>query len=154
VEEIEPLNRGIIVHRQYVCAGDGVIEPCTEAQVGDVVQVKLTIVAPHDLYYLVVEDMFPAGAEAIDASLDTASTLQRYPALHSLGGWDWTSRTELHDEKVVLFADYVRAGTYETTYTFRAVLPGEYQVIPTFASEAYFPEMFGRGLGELFTIRE
>jgi uncharacterized protein YfaS (alpha-2-macroglobulin family) len=154
VEEIEPLNRGIIVHREYVCASDGAIEPCTGAQVGDVVQVRLTIVAPHDLYYLLVEDMLPAGAEAIDASLDTASTLPRYPALHSQDWWHWTSRRELHDEKIVLFADYVRSGAYETTYAFRAVLPGEYQVIPTFAHETYFPEVFGRGEGASFTIYE
>ncbi len=154
VEEIEPLNRGIIVHRQYICTDDGTVRPCTRAQVGDIVQVKLTIVAPHDLYYLVVEDMLPAGTEAVDASLDTTDSLARYPALQSQGWWHWYSRKELHDEKVVLFADYVRAGTYEHTYAFRAVLPGEYQVIPTFANEAYFPEVFGLGKGELFTILE
>jgi uncharacterized protein YfaS (alpha-2-macroglobulin family) len=93
-------------------------------------------------------------AEAVDASLDTTSALERYPALQSQGWWHWYNRRELHDEKVVLFADYVRAGTYEHTYTFRAVLPGEYQVIPTFANEAYFPKVFGREEGELFTIRE
>jgi uncharacterized protein YfaS (alpha-2-macroglobulin family) len=171
VEEIEPLDRGIIVSRQYTRADciPTKDEPCpevTEARVGDVIQVKLTIVAPHDLYYLVVEDMLPAGAEAIDTSLDTTSLLERSPALRrqvDRGGywydfywwwWHWYSRSELRDEKVVLFADYLYAGTYEYTYTFRAVLPGEYQVIPTFANEFYFPEVFGRGEGELFTINE
>jgi uncharacterized protein YfaS (alpha-2-macroglobulin family) len=173
VEEIEPLDRGIIVRRQYTRAdcvpADAKDQPCpevTEAQVGDVIQAKLTIVAPHDLYYLVVEDMLPAGAEAIDTSLETTSLLERSPSLRrqvDRGGfwaefywwwWRWYSRSELRDEKVVLFADYLRAGTYEYTYTFRAVLPGEYQVIPTFANEFYFPEVFGRGEGELFTISE
>jgi len=171
VEEIEPLNRGVIVSRQYTRA-DCVPtedEPCpevSEARVGDVIQAKLTIIAPHDLYYVVVEDMLPAGAEAIDTSLDTSSLLERSPALRrqvDWGGfwydfywwwWNWYSRSELRDEKVVLFADVLAAGTYEYTYTFRAVLPGEYQVIPTFANEFYFPEVFGRGEGELFVIGE
>jgi uncharacterized protein YfaS (alpha-2-macroglobulin family) len=171
VEEIEPLNRGVIVSRQYTRA-DCVPtedEPCpevSEAAVGDVIQVKLTVIAPHDLYYVVVEDMLPAGAEAIDTSLDTTSLLERSPALRrqvDRGGfwydfywwwWNWYSRSELRDEKVVLFADVLAAGTYEYTYTFRAVLPGEYQVIPTFANEFYFPEVFGRGEGELFVIGE
>jgi uncharacterized protein YfaS (alpha-2-macroglobulin family) len=171
VEEIEPLNRGVIVSRQYTRADcvPAEDEPCrevSEAQVGDVIQVKLTIIAPHDLYYVVVEDMLPAGAEAIDTSLDTTSLLERSPALRrqvDRGGfwydfywwwWNWYSRSELRDEKVVLFADVLAAGTYEYTYTFRAVLPGEYQVIPTFANEFYFPEVFGRGEGELFVIGE
>ncbi len=170
VEEIEPLNRGVIVQRQYTRADcvptkDTPCHDVTEAGVGDVIQVKLTIIAPHDLYYLVVEDMLPAGAEAIDTSLDTTSLLEREPTLRRQMDrdywydfywwwWNWYSRTELRDEKVVLFADYVPAGTYEYTYTFRAVLPGEYQVIPTFANEFYFPEVFGRGEGELFVITE
>jgi uncharacterized protein YfaS (alpha-2-macroglobulin family) len=170
VDEIEPLDRGVFVQRQYSRADCVPTKetPCpdvTEAQVGDVVQVKLTIIAPHDLYYLVVEDMLPAGAEAIDTSLGTTSLLDQDPALRrqmDRGYWDdfywrwwnWYSRTELRDEKVVLFADYLPAGTYEYTYSFRAVLPGEYQVIPTFANEFYFPEVFGRGEGELFVIDE
>ena len=44
--------------------------------------------------------------------------------------------------------------TFEYTYTFRATLPGEYQVIPTTAHEFYFPEVFGRADGRLFTITE
>jgi hypothetical protein len=58
----------------------------------------------------------------------------------------------MRDDKVVLFADYLPAGTYEYTYTFRATHPGEYQVIPTTAREFYFPEVFGRGSGRLLTI--
>ena len=61
---------------------------------------------------------------------------------------------ELRDEKVVLFADYLPAGTYEFVYTFRATLPGEYHVIPTTANEFYFPEVFGRADGRLFVIEE
>ena len=58
----------------------------------------------------------------------------------------------MRDDRVVLFADYLPAGTYEYVYTFRATLPGEYQVIPTTAQEFYFPEVFGRADGRLFTI--
>ncbi|MFB0537277.1 MAG: Ig-like domain-containing protein [Anaerolineae bacterium] len=168
VEEIDPVNRGIIVYRQYQqadCTAGIKCPEASEAQVGDVIQVKLTIVAPHDLYYVVVEDPLPAGAEAIDVSLATTSLLDQHPALRrqaedSRWGewyywwWNWYSRTEMRDDKVVLFADYLSAGTYEYTYTFRATLPGQYQVIPTVASEFYFPEVFGRSDGRLFAITE
>ena len=33
-----------------------------------------------------------------------------------------------------------------------ASLPGVYKVIPTQANEFYFPEVFGRGDGMVFTI--
>jgi uncharacterized protein YfaS (alpha-2-macroglobulin family) len=171
VEEIEPLNRGVVIQRQYTRADcvpteEKACPAVGEAQVGEVIQARLTIIAPHDLYYVVVEDMLPAGAEAIDTSLDTTSLLERDPTLQRSADrgdfwygpywwwWNWYSRSELRDEKVVLFADYLPAGTYEYTYTFRAILPGEYQVIPTFANEFYFPEVFGRGDGELFVISE
>jgi len=168
VEEIDPVNRGVIVYRQYQhadCTAGKKCPEADEAQVGDVIQVKLTIIAPHDLYYVVVEDPLPAGAEAIDVSLATTSLLDQHPALRrqaedSRWGewydwwWHWYSRTEMRDDKVVLFADYLSAGTYEYTYTFRATLPGQYQVIPTVASEFYFPEVFGRSDGRLFTIAE
>jgi uncharacterized protein YfaS (alpha-2-macroglobulin family) len=168
VEEIEPANRGVIVYRQYADAAcqpqDGV--PCPDVQeirVGDTVRVKLTVIAPHDLYYVVVEDPLPAGAEAIDTSLATTSLLEQDPSLRRQADqpawadfywwwWRWYSRSELRDEKVVLFADYLPKGTYEYTYTFRATVPGEYRVIPTVASEMYFPEVFGRSDGRLLTI--
>ncbi len=168
VEEIEPLNRGIIVSRRYsdpTCADGAKCPEVNEVAAGDVVQVKLTIIAPHDLYYVVIEDPLPAGAEAIDTGLDTTSELAQEPGLYReteeeswywfySWWWRWYSRSEMRDDKVVLFADYLPAGTYEYTYTFRATLPGEYQVIPTTASEFYFPEVFGRGDGRLFTIGE
>jgi uncharacterized protein YfaS (alpha-2-macroglobulin family) len=168
VEEIEPLDRGIIVSRRYTdpdCTEGAKCPEVDEAAVGDVVQVKLTVIAPHDLYYVVVEDPLPAGAEAIDTSLATTSRLEQEPGLYretddeSWYGfyywwWSWYSRSEMRDDKVVLFADYLPAGTYEYTYTFRATQPGEYQVIPTTANEFYFPEVFGRGDGRLFVIGE
>jgi hypothetical protein len=168
VEEIGPLNRGIIVDRRYADAGctEGIKCPqVDQAAVGDVVQVRLTIIAPHDVYYVVVEDPLPAGAEAIDVGLETTSLLEQVPGLYREAEgedwpgfyrwwWRWYSRSEMRDEKVVLFADYLPAGTYEYVYTFRATLPGEYQVLPTTAQEFYFPEVFGRAGGGLFTVTD
>ncbi|HDQ71493.1 MAG TPA: alpha-2-macroglobulin [Chloroflexi bacterium] len=166
VAEIEPLDRGIIVSRRYIdpACNEGIKCPEVEqAAVGDVVQVRLTIIAPHDLYYVVVEDPLPAGAEGIDPSLATSSVMDQQPGLYReaqddwWGGfyhwwWQWYSRSEMRDDRVVLFADYLPAGTYEYTYTFRATRPGEYHVIPTTANEFYFPEVFGRGAGQLFVV--
>ena len=162
VEQIEPADRGFSVTRRYTLASCQ--EPnrlscpeVREVRLGDVIRVDLTIITPHDRYYVVVEDPLPAGGEAIDTGLATTSLLAMDPTLRLEGSrywwwWHWYSRSELRDEKVVLFADYLSAGTYEYSYTFRATLPGDYHVIPTVAKEFYFPEVFGRSDGRLLTI--
>jgi len=167
VEEVTALNRGIIVSRRYTSADcdpeeEEVCPALGQAQVGDVIRVKLTIIAPHDLHYVVVEDPFPAGAEGIDQSLKTTSVAleqsgltrtDRYDPWSGYGWW-WFDHTELRDEKAVLFAAYLPRGTYEYVYLIRASLAGEYRVIPTHAYEMYFPEVFGRSDGGMFTITE
>lgn len=158
VPSIEPVSRGIIVSRQYTLIGDPERRPITSARVNEEVQVTLTIVAPNDLHYVVVEDPIPAGSDAVNPQLLTTSILGQRPTLSrsdplSRGwGWWWFSRTEFRDEKVVMYATYLPRGTYTYTYTLRMGLAGEYNVIPTIAQEFYFPEVYGRGAGLLFRI--
>ena len=90
--QVRAVDRGIVVQRRYVMADcvDGVRCPSVKsAKVGDVLRVELTIIAPSDLYYLQLEDPLPAGAEAIDATLATASQLDREPALNESGDRRW-----------------------------------------------------------------
>jgi uncharacterized protein YfaS (alpha-2-macroglobulin family) len=156
VPEIEPLNRGIIIERRYVLPDSG--EPVTEARVGDVLQVRLTIIAPSSLHYVVIEDPLPAGTEGINPNLKTEQQIGTQPGLNrsdplSQGwGWWWFSNIEFRDEKVNLYATYLPAGTYEYVYSIRAGLPGVYNVIPPVGYEFYFPEVYGRGAGSLFTV--
>lgn len=161
VEEVKALERGIVVARQYSLATDEKDQAVTGATVGDIINVKLTIVAPNDLHYVKIEDFIPAGTEGIDRSLKTTSVVGEQPELSRTDrkdpwgwGWWWFSHTELRDEKAVLFATYLPRGTYEYTYQIRASLTGQYRVIPTHAEEMYFPEVFGRGDGGVFTITE
>jgi uncharacterized protein YfaS (alpha-2-macroglobulin family) len=137
----------------------------TEADVGDVLRVKLTLIAPTDLHYVVVEDPLPAGCEGVDLSLKTTSVVGERPELRNLTleerdqwyrrygwGWWWFSHSEMRDEKMTLFATYLPRGTYEYTYLIRAGVPGDYNVMPTTAYEMYFPEVFGRSEGLTFTV--
>lgn len=156
-EEVRAESRGIVVARQY----SPMEEPdrfIKKASVGNTIRVKLTIVAPQDLHYLVVEDPLPAGCEAIDMSLKTASVVGERPELVRLGeeeGWGWWcfSHTELRDEKAVLFATHLPKGTYEYTYLIRASIPGRFSVKPARAYLMYFPDVWGRSDGAEFTVR-
>ncbi len=153
--EMRALDRGIIVQREYL-DGDDPSAAIDGASAQDTVTVRLTIIAPHDLHYVVLEDPLPAGCEAIDPRLATtaestqASRLQTqdYPYF----AYDWARHTEFRDEKAVMFAEYLPKGTYEYIYTIRCTTPGEYQVLPATAYEMYQPDVFGRCEGQSFTI--
>ncbi|NLE76909.1 MAG: alpha-2-macroglobulin, partial [Chloroflexi bacterium] len=158
VSEVQALDRGIVVSRRYELM-DEPDKPITEAQVGDVIRVRLTIVAPSSVHYLVVEDPLPAGCEAVDVSLRTTSAIYEGPGLEQKSEerttpWWWWQPThsELRDEKVALFSTFLPQGTYEYTYLMRASLPGEYLTMPAQAYEMYFPEVFGRSDGGRFVI--
>lgn len=73
---IGALSRGITVGREYLAAdGD---TPVSAVKAGDLVRVRLTIIAPADLQRVRVEDQLPAGLEAVDGSLKiTAPDLLR-----------------------------------------------------------------------------
>ena len=158
VPEVEPLNRGIILERRYTLLEDKSETPISEAHVGEVVQVRLTIIAPNDLHYVVIEDPIPAGADAINPNLETSQQVGTRPGLSANNplsrgwGWWWFSNIEFRDEKVVLYSSFLPAGTYEYVYTIRPGVEGIYNVIPVTGQEFYFPEVYGRSAGSTFTI--
>jgi len=160
VSEVQPLDRGVIVRRTYTLADDADETPITAAQVGQTVRVTLTLIVPNAMHYVVVEDPLPAGADAVNPQLLTESQVSTQPRitreqpLSSGWGWWYFSTVEMRDEKVVFYAPYLPAGTYELTYILRPSLAGVYNVIPPTAQEFYFPEVYGRGAGVLFTITD
>jgi uncharacterized protein YfaS (alpha-2-macroglobulin family) len=156
VEEVQPLDRGVSLSREYFTLEDPK-KPIVEIKRGDLVRVRLTMVLPEAKRYLIIEDPLPAGLEALDASLATdtavpsAYTAQDYKER----GWGWWyfNHIERRDEKIVLSADYLPAGTYVYSYLARASSAGTFNVIPPTASEFYFPDVGGRGAGSLFTVK-
>ncbi len=157
VPEIKALDQGIVLQRRYFRLDDSKT-PVTTAKQGDILNAQLTIVVPNDMHFLLVADPLPAGMEAVDTSLKSSPVPQapeqyNWKQVDSEGwGWWYFPHVELRDEKVVLSTDYLPAGTYVYTYQVRASTPGSFQVIPPTAQEFYFPEVYGRGDGSLFTV--
>jgi hypothetical protein len=168
-ENMPALDRGILVARQYFKVDQATLKPTaqqiTSANVGDYVQVKLTIIAPTNLHYLLVEDPLPSGFEAVDTSLKTTSAGASAPELEKdirdceackqyyYPYWYYWSNTELRDDRVALFADYLSTGTYEYTYLMRASVSGNFTVLPTTAQQMYEPDVFGRSNGARFVVK-
>ncbi|MEZ4868402.1 MAG: Ig-like domain-containing protein [Caldilineaceae bacterium] len=147
-------DRGIVVDRRFTLDD----QPVQRAQVGDVISVTVTIVAPQDLYQALVEVPIPAGTEPVDPRLATTSVQydqygQIIPVQHEW--WYWSpTYIDIRDDKVALAATYLPAGTYEYTFQVQATVPGEYRVLPAHAEMIYFPEVWGRSAGALFTVTE
>ncbi|MEA3351612.1 MAG: alpha-2-macroglobulin, partial [Chloroflexota bacterium] len=159
VEDLASLDRGIIISRSYYYPDDDRSEAAlVEAEQGDILMGRLTIVVPSTRRYVIINDPLPAGLELIDQNLETSPQESipddyDYDDIRENGwGWWYFDHSELRDEKVVVSADYLPAGTYVYTYLVRASTPGQYHVIPPTAQEFYFPEVYGRGEGSIFTV--
>jgi alpha-2-macroglobulin len=143
-------SHGVSVAREYL-APDG--SPLGSIHVGDLVLVRLTLLASSSLTYLVLEDPLPGGFEAVDTALKTTSLAAR-SALSQASqkpGW-WWSRTEAHDDRVSLFSSWVPSGMRQVVYLARATTAGEFRVLPARAFEQYFPSVTGRSDGQRLTI--
>jgi uncharacterized protein YfaS (alpha-2-macroglobulin family) len=162
-EGVEAADRGIVVQRTYydaVCdPQETACEPITSIPAGQQVRVELTIIAPSDLVFAVIEDPIPAGAEAIDPLLETTpgdwpASFERVDEETLFGYWGWWffNRVEFRDDKVAFYSEFLPAGTYRYTYFLQTTIPGNFQVIPATARELYFPEVFGRSDGFLLMI--
>lgn len=160
IEDIKPISRGIEISRRCALIDDETSAAVNGAAVGDMVQVRLRIVAPNTLRYLVIEDFFPAGAEAINPNLATSPQRGATPRGERIDarrqGWGWWcfDQVEFCDEKAGIYASYLPRGVYEFVYTIRPSIAGDFNVIPPVAHEMYFPEVYGWGAGTRFSITE
>ena len=163
VEQARAIDRGMVIARKYELASclPTPAEPCAaidSATIGEIVRVRLTLVAPATLNYVRISDPLPAGMEAIDTSLKTSQTLNKpgleQPAFGGRTGWGWWwfGHTDVQDDHVAVFASQLPAGAYEYTYEIRPSIAGVFKVMPSAAEQQYFPEVFGRGDGMVFTV--
>lgn len=179
VDRISSQSRGISINRQYCQALPAATSPsvspsayssiamkCSPVEtvrVGDIIEARLTVVVPATRYYVLLEDLFPAGFAPIrrpdsnvEAAIRSAQMGEQEPldadgdgeteVAESLGtGWlDPFERRAYRDSRVSFFARQLPAGTYQVSYRLRAEFPGTYHSLPATVSELYFPEVWGR----------
>jgi uncharacterized protein YfaS (alpha-2-macroglobulin family) len=156
-EDIEAASYGIGVSHEYFAPDSDT--PISEVGLGETVRVKVTLVAPADLNFLVLEDYLPSGLEPIDASLKTTPlelrrqlVEEQRKAYQVSKRWSPFDHTDIRDNRVALFARFVPKGVYEYTYFAQATTPGSFHVPPATASEQYFPEVWGRSDSSTFTV--
>ncbi len=158
------LLKGYVFEKIPLKAGDAV-------RSGTRIETVVTIETKNNYEYLIVEDLKPAGFEAVrlrsgqslyarelkssavdrkmkpaPASFD-ASTIAPVPGGDSQ---DHTGRTrwvhqELRDRKTALFIDKLPQGVWEIRYELRAEVPGEFHALPVLGHAMYIPEIRANG---------
>ncbi len=111
-------------------------------QAGDLVRVTLRLSSPAGRHYVVVDDPLPAGLEALNAAFETTAR----DAVQDTGTerwWGSFTHTELHDDRVLLFADYLQRGEHTYTYVARATTPGTFVHPPARGEMMYEPSVYG-----------
>jgi uncharacterized protein YfaS (alpha-2-macroglobulin family) len=156
ITTFEEYASGFFVSRRYLRPGTGMA--VDSATVGEQVEVRITIIAPNDQYFVIVEDYLPAGMEAINPRFETSAQIGTAPQLNPVDplaqGWGWWlfDNIQFRTQKVVMTASFLPRGTYEFVYSMRATVPGVYNVIPATAREQFFPDIYGRSAGQIFTV--
>ncbi len=170
VESIQPLDRGLTISREYAlaspdCSGEDcpAVSSVSLSDKNPVVNVRLTVTVPEDMYYLVVEDNIPAGTEIVNTQLNTAqvgtgdTATPQYDPEQPLGdGWGWWYFNDpgIYSDHIRWVASYVPAGTYVLTYRLTPDQAGQFHVLPARAYQYYFPDVEGRSAGAMFEVKQ
>ena len=164
-ENVQPLEKGFFITRNYYDFNSDNKNPVTVFKSDGVYRGELNIIVPEDMYYAVVEERLPAGFEGINFNLETTDTSLKQKLDEQTrpknGDYYWYdnplwhfNHTEIRDDRVLLFADYLPRGVYTYNFLVRAGLPGTYHHLPASAYEMYFPEVFGRTGGEWVEVKQ
>jgi uncharacterized protein YfaS (alpha-2-macroglobulin family) len=124
-------------------------KPLETVRPGGLVVVTVEIALPQECLFIVVDDPLPAGLEGVNPEFQTESTEylvvleEEGPALMKMW-WQGFNHFEMHDDRVLLFADSLPAGVHTHRYLARALSFGRFILPGTLAGEMYAPEVFGR----------
>ncbi len=146
--KLPAVDEGFILLTDYRLFGED--KKRNKFRAGDIVKVHLTIITPITRNYVVIEDPIPAGLEIVNQTFKTSSRdiqIESEKEDWQKGGyfkWWYFNHIDIHDDRVVLFADYLPTGVYEYSYLCRATTSGRFFDPAARAEEMYTPETFGR----------
>ncbi|MBL9019038.1 MAG: hypothetical protein JNL83_32925 [Myxococcales bacterium] len=145
-------TNGYTIERLYLNAGGA---PATTFRAGDMVTVKLTIVADADRKWIALVDPLPAGFEVVNPKLAAGGAAAPVAQPNGSQRW-WNAITfdhqELRDDRVQWFADDMRAGSYVLTYQARATIDGTFAAMPATIEAMYSPDVRGRTARTVVTV--
>ncbi len=127
---------------------------------GELLRVTIRVVTPVVRHDVAIVDPLPAGLEAVNNSFATTSRAPVEAPKAGSGteelpeyGGSWVfDHSEIRDDEIRLYADYMPPGIHIYRYVARATTPGTYDHPAATAEEMYEPENFGRTAAGRFTV--
>jgi uncharacterized protein YfaS (alpha-2-macroglobulin family) len=163
-KELMPRDEGFGVVKSITGLDE---KPMDSIHAGTLAVVTLQVILPQESLYVVVDDPLPAGFEAVNPVFRTESEEQqrRMEEMPRSNGrrrqrgemsrrdgarrwWQGFNHIEMHNDRVLLFADSLAPGIHTHRYLVRALTYGTFSAPGTKIEEMYEPEVFGRS-GEL-----
>ena len=143
----DDINAGIVVSRKITDLSGN---PISEFKAGERYKVTLQTNTSSDYRFVALEDYIPAGFEIVNTSLATES--QATPDILDNSTWGNFERDEKYDDRIVVFADYLIAGTHTYNYLIQASVVGKFSYPSLWGSLMYDPAVFGRNATSYVTI--
>lgn len=166
-------NQGFEVHRTYEAIPEpGQDKPDPDAvkrlddgswvvKAGTNVKVTISLIVSDRANFVVVDDGLPAGFEGQNprfvtsvAASDSATVSYGESTRRWWYPWWNFSHTDMRDDRMLLFADYLPAGVYTYSYTARATTIGSFHLPPIKAEAMYEPERFGHSASSSVRVVE
>lgn len=114
----------------------------TELVSGKVYRMEVNVLSTFDRNYLALRLPIPSGAEIVDVNTTVDNDTFRF-----------ISRKEIYDNEAHVFWNNFPKGRAVVSLKFRAVRRGVFPTPPSTAECMYEPEVFGRSVGNIFTIK-
>ncbi|MDD5209400.1 MAG: alpha-2-macroglobulin family protein [Elusimicrobiales bacterium] len=117
--------------------------------------VTITVKTPQDRTFVAVNDPVPAGFEIVNTefAVEGAEDARALAGKGGRdGGWGGFERAERYDDRMLIFADYLTAGTHKYSYVVQATSPGLYYAPSGLVEGMYEPEVFARTAGSTVEI--
>jgi uncharacterized protein YfaS (alpha-2-macroglobulin family) len=163
VDDIPALTRGMTLNRRYLPVSENCANRVCEGRMDfplsgeqPLVQARLSLTVPEDMYYVVIEDNIPGGAEILNTAFEPGQKdmsgdgkfISDFRNPFGMGwGWEYFDHPQIYDDHIRWAAPWLPAGTYELIYLMRSFLAGDFRVLPGRAYNVYFPENEGQTAG-------
>lgn len=152
---IQPRDEGIRINKIFLDESGNKVSN-GKFKAGALYKIQLEISSVLDRQFVVVDDPLPAGFEAVNVALATSrSDAKENTGSGARGGW-WSYGTfnysEMRDDRVLVFADWMSKGRHTFTYLVRATSYGKFELPSARAEEMYSPEVFGNTGNQSITV--
>jgi len=146
--QTQSVDEGLSIRRAYRLI-EG--EPRADGayNMGDLVEVELTVEASQEMAYVHITSPNPAGFEALSDQINAVTYSDYWTPYWSIWGYN---RKEVRDDRVDFFVSHLYPGTVVYTYRMRATTAGEFSALPAQAYPMYVEEIWGRSASAQVTI--